>query len=449
MKRFVDSNPTVFIHETINTVGRHQMLSQSGEKWLSALSVPSPARWVLLASLINCVGLGLTIPFLFPYLTVAHSYSPSFVALLVSLISALAFVVGVASGPIIDRLGPVMVLIPSFAVACAGLWTIAFVQSKAIAVVAVALFGIGGAALPSGFNTLYTLVSEGEEERRRIFGLGFAVVNLGAGLGGLIGGTLVGDGSLINYRRLYVLDGTTSLAAMMILLALSPRFSMTRIACGKGAVDVLVQPDSRIRPKYRAGYLHVLQNRSFRRFLLVVLLLQSAAYVQFQFGFVAFAVTEGGVTPRVLSMAFALNCIIVVALQVPMNERLKHIDGTWILSIAALILAASWTRLGVTGVVGTLGGVVVIAGVMVFVALFSVAETMIAPLIPAIANRLAEDNLRGRYNASLQATTVFAATVVPVVDGPLIGAGQGRWWVAGIAILALLAARVIARSRLD
>ena len=70
-------------------------------------------------------------------------------------------------------------------------------------------------------------------------------------------------------------------------------------------------------------------------------------------------------------------------------------------------------------------------GVVACSAIFGFGETMLSPVMPALTNALATDELRGRYNAMSSMIFGISGVIGPVTAGPLIGAADGAVWVVG------------------
>ncbi len=93
-------------------------------------------------------------------------------------------------GTLIDRFGARRVLIVGMLSMIAGCTLLAYATHPAVAAVAVMLIGVNFGVSWPGFNALIATVVEGEV-RQQYFGVNFALVNLGIGVGGVIGGFFV------------------------------------------------------------------------------------------------------------------------------------------------------------------------------------------------------------------------------------------------------------------
>ena len=81
-------------------------------------------------------------------------------------------------------------------------------------------------------------------------------------------------------------------------------------------------------------------------------------------------------------------------------------------------------------------------------AIFAFGETLLQPTIPAITNDLADDELRGRYNALSSGAFQSAAIIAPPIAGFLIGHGLATLYIA-IMVVGTLLCGVLAIARLE
>jgi MFS family permease len=114
------------------------------------------------------------------------------------------------------------------------------------------------------------------------------------------------------------------------------------------------------------------------------------------------------------------------------------------LALMAVVWAAAWTMLGASGLVpGTAVATLLLIGSL---AVFGAGETLLSPIVPAITNDLASDELRGRYNAVGALAFQVAAVSAPVVAGVLLDRGLAGAFigllVGGCVALAVSALRL-------
>ncbi|MEU4370660.1 MFS transporter [Micromonospora chersina] len=397
-----------------------------------ALPARPEARRMLIGTLLSAVGRGLTLPFLFIYLTDVRGLSDTRAGLVIGWFGAVTLALSPLGGTLIDRFGARRVVLPCLVVEAIGTGSLALVDSTATAFGVMTLIAIGSSAIWAGQNTILASLT-GDGERQRVFGLNFALLNLGIGVGGLISGAVVDVDRPVTFQAIYVLDAVSYLMPGLILLTLphvGHRLAGNRAAdTGAGA----------------GGYLTVLRDRPFRRLVLFGLVLTTCGYAQIEVGFAAYSVRVVEVSPRVVAWALAGNTVMIVLSQLLVIRRMEGRSRTGALAAVGAVFATAWLVLGAAGVIGTGNALLAALGVVACSAIFGFGETMLSPVMPALTNALATDELRGRYNAMSSMIFGISGVIGPVTAGPLIGAAHGRLWVA-VVVGGCLTASVLALS---
>ncbi|MFF5071228.1 MFS transporter [Micromonospora olivasterospora] len=163
------------------------------------------------------------------------------------------------------------------------------------------------------------------------------------------------------------------------------------------------------------------------------LVLTTCGYAQIEVGFTAYAVRVAEVSPRVVAWALAGNTVMIVLAQLLVIKRLEGRSRTGALALVGAVFAGAWLTLGAAGLVGNGDALLAALGVVARSAIFGFGETMLSPVMPALTNALATDELRGRYNAMSSMISGISGVIGPVTAGPLIGAADGMVWVAFVA----------------
>ncbi|MEU5529794.1 MFS transporter [Micromonospora chersina] len=397
-----------------------------------ALPARPEARRILIGTLLSAVGRGLTLPFLFIYLTDVRGLSDARAGLVIGWFGAVTLALSPLGGTLIDRFGARRVVLPCLVVEAIGTGSLALVDSTATAFGVMTLIAIGSSAIWAGQNTILASLT-GDGERQRVFGLNFALLNLGIGVGGLISGAVVDVARPVTFQAIYMLDAVSYLMPGLILLSL-PHVGH-RLAQHRAA-------DTGTAP---GGYLTVLRDRPFRRLVLFGLVLTTCGYAQIEVGFAAYSVRVVEVSPRVVAWALAGNTVMIVLSQLLVIRRMEGRSRTGALAAVGAVFATAWLVLGAAGVVGTGNALLAALGVVACSAIFGFGETMLSPVMPALTNALATDELRGRYNAMSSMIFGISGVIGPVTAGPLIGAAHGRLWVA-VVVGGCLTASVLALS---
>ncbi|MFI6261329.1 MFS transporter [Micromonospora sp. NPDC051006] len=386
------------------------------------------ARRMLLGTLLSAVGRGLTLPFLFIYLTDVRGLTDARAGLVIGWYGAVTLALSPLGGTLIDRFGARRVVLPCLLIEAVGTGSLALVDSTASAFLVMTVIAVGSSAIWSGQNTILASLTD-DGERQRVFGLNFALLNLGIGIGGLTSGAIIDTSRPVTFQTIYLLDAVSYLMPALILLTL-PGVGH-RLAAGPVGERLSA-----------GGYLTVLRDRPFRRLVIFGLVLTTCGYAQIEVGFAAYAVRVVEVSPRVVAWALAGNTVMIVLAQLLVIRRMEGRSRTAALAVVGAVFALAWLVLGAAGVVGTSNALLAALGVVACSAIFGFGETLLSPVMPALTNALATDELRGRYNAMSSMIFGISGVIGPVTAGPLIGAADGKIWVIAVVSGCLIASLV-------
>lgn len=397
-----------------------------------ALPSRPEARRILIGTVFSSLGRGFTLPFLFVYLTEVRDIPKSTAGLLIGWFGLLTLVIAPVGGTLIDRLGARRVVLPALLIEAAAMGALAF-AANAWQVWVVLTFGaLGGSTIWAGQNTILTSLTS-EDERQKVFGFQFAVLNLGIGVGAAISGSIVDTARPGTFQLIYLLDMLCYLAPVAVLLSM-PRVGLR-----------LVERKPKEQRGKEKGYLEVLRHRPFRRLMVFSLLLTISGYAQLEVGFAGFAIDVVGVTPQIIGYAFTANTLVIVVAQLFVIRKLQGRSRTAALAGVGAIFAVAWLVLGLAGLVDGSNAVLSAIGVITFGAVFALGETLLSPTQPTMVNALATDELRGRYNALAGMIWGMSAIVAPVSAGPLLQLGLEGVWL-GLVIVGCLVASLLALS---
>jgi MFS family permease len=376
--------------------------------------------------LFGTIAEGMALPYLFIYLTHVRHISPTWAGLIGAWVGLAGLFLAGPAGSLADRFGSRPVYLGLVVIFGVGVIGYAGVHSIWQGFLAATLAAAGGPPLFGTYNTLLASIAS-ERDAPRLFAIGFAVLNLGIGLGSVLGGLIANDHHASSFVLIYLLDGVGGIAGAALILPLR-------------------QIGRRLEPteahEENGGYRAVLRDPVFRRFLLLGVTLMSVAYGQLEFGFPAFAVDVGGLSTKIVGWAFAANCMTIVSVQVWAANRIEGIRRTRVLAVVALLVGGSWAILAASAAAHHHGKTIPIVGSFAFAIVFSLGEVLMSPVLPALTNALAVDQLRGRYNALASMTMGVPSVIGPLIAGPLIGNGYWPTWLALVLAGAIAAALI-------
>ena len=180
-------------------------------------ALPTEGRWLLSTVAIQTLGRGLTLPFTVIYLHEVRGFDLSLSGTLMALIAISGFVVTGPGGTLTDRYGARAILLGGLTAMMAGNVLLAFATTPSVAAVALVLIGINFGISWPAFNALIAAVVSGDL-RQQYFGVNFALVNLGIGVGGIIGGLYVDVNEPDTFAAIFLLDAASALIPMALLL---------------------------------------------------------------------------------------------------------------------------------------------------------------------------------------------------------------------------------------
>lgn len=401
------------------------LTSRSGEADAHARAAPARTIWIISATrTIAALGTGLTLP-----LTLVYLHQMRGIPLAVTgELFALAAVAGLAAMPLtgvaLDRLGarPVLVtVLIGQALAATGL---AWAHSSATALAVMVLQGASLGPSNPAYTTMIGGLGLSPEQQQRAFGWTFTTVNAAIGVGGAIGGAVVDVRHVATVQALF-LGNALATAVCAGLVARLPN-----------------QRAEHEEKRKTTGYLDVLRIPSLRTVVLISVLLASTGYATLDAGAPAYATVVARVPVRVIPLALTVNTIVIVTVQPLVLRLIRGTRSSRALVITGVTWAVAWAVLGTAGLPPTSAGRSTV--VLVYAGLFGVGETLMAPVLGPLVNRLAPPHLRGRANSLSQAAFSLSLVVAPVFSTVLISAGVPWLWIGllsggslGTAVLGL------------
>ena len=390
------------------------------------------ARRLLAATFCSATGRGLTLPFMFIYLTKVRDVPSSTAGLVIAWMAVCTLAIGPVGGWAVDRFGARRVVLPLLLVEAIGVGSVGFAHTAWQAFLSVTLIGLGGGVIWGANTTILASVTD-SAERQKTFGLSFALLNLGIGTGTVIAGAIVDLDRASTFQLVYLIDATLYLVPFVNLLTM-PTVGR-RLATPSASATTHRQP----------GYREVFAHRGFRRLLAFSIVLTISGYAQIEVGFTAFSIDIAHVGPRTVAYAFTANTLVIVLAQLFVVRLIQGRSRTRLLSLVGLIMAASWLILAVAGAVDGRNLAISAVAVIACAAVFAAGETLLSPISPTLLNALATDELRGRFNALGSMVWGISGIVGPITAAPLIGGGHSTIWL-GLTIAGCLTAALLSAS---
>lgn len=353
---------------------------------------PAAVWWMAACNLILWTGRGMVVPFIVIFFSQIIGLSASLVGLGIAAagIAGIVFVLVIAG--LIDRRGghPVLVaciLIYAFAILGHTLATNIWLFFAMTLVMNMS----SQVYWPASDSTIASLT---DASRVTVAMSALRVANaVGIGLGGLIGGLIVSNGGLPEYRMLFITSAAFVLTAGVLVRLKVPNTPLqARNAEGNHGTWQDVRPDRL--------YLYACS----------VLMLMIIGFSQMQVTVPAFLRREAGVDEGMIGLLFLVNTALVILLQLPLAEWVSRHNVGRLLAIAGVMWAGAFAVMLLASDYG------MPAAIGVFI-LFTAGELIFMPATAVIPVRLAPPHLRGRYFSLLSVGWGLSYAIASLLGG--------------------------------
>ncbi|MFF6939414.1 MFS transporter [Streptomyces lavendulae] len=387
-------------------------------------------RRIQAGNALTAFGIGFTVPFLYIYVAQVRGLgsmaaTSAFVAFALGALVALPF-----TGRIIDRRGPVPVVIGAAVAASVGALSLGLSTGIVAILLSALALGAGQAVMQPALATMIVWCST-PSTRTRAFALQFFMQNLGLGIGGLVGGQIVDESRPASFTLLFGIEAVM----FLVLAAVIATVRMPQVA---GLKDAMPQKDG---AQAGGGWKRMLQHKAMVQLCVLGFVLFFACYGQFESGLAAFGTEAAGITPSTLGFALAANTGAIVVAQFVVLRLVEKRRRTRVIALVGLIWTVAWVIAGFSGLGH--GSAVMAAGAFVTTyALFGIGEAMLSPTLAPLVADLAPEGSVGQYNSAFALVKQMALALGPL--GVPLGAGIPMLYIGvfvavslGIAWLAL------------
>lgn len=377
----------------------------------------------------SSLGGGLVLALFVVYLNQVRGIPLQTAGLVLTYQALLGLVLAPLVGSLVDRVGPKPVLLTALLVEAVGVLAFGFVTTAAQAFAAGTVMALGNAGLWAPQAALIARLST-PEHRQRVFGLQFMLLNLGLGLGGLVGALILDVRDPGTFTAMYALDAMSFLVYFALVLSLR----------GVSGPEVH-EPNDGDGP---GGYREVLGDVRLRRYLVGALVLMTCGYGSMDAGLPAFMTIVVGLPVNAIGVVFFVNTAVIVVGQVWVLKRIEGRSRTRALAVVGLLWGVFWVVVALSA-----GFPPLVAGVLITVgfAVFAVGEMMFSPVAPSLINAFAPPHLRGRYNAVGGLVWSVSGALGPALAGIIIGGGWGVAWALMLAAGAVVSSLIFLSLR--
>ncbi|MFF4447174.1 MFS transporter [Streptomyces sp. NPDC001502] len=386
-------------------------------------------RRIQAGNALTAFGIGFTVPFLYIYVAQVRDLGSmaatcAFVAFALGALVALPF-----TGRVIDRRGPVPVVIGAAVIASVGALSLGLSTGIAGILLSALALGAGQAVMQPALATMIVWCST-PSTRTRAFALQFFMQNLGLGIGGLIGGQIVDESRPGSFTLLFGIEA-------VMFLVLAGVIATVRLPQVQGFKDA--------RPKDTtqagSGWKRLLRHKAMVQLCVLGFVVFFACYGQFESGLAAFGTEAAGISPSTLGFALAANTGAIVVAQFVVLKLVEKRRRSRVIALVGLIWTVAWLIAGFSGL-GHGSAMMAAAAFITTYALFGIGEAMLSPTLAPLVADLAPEGSVGQYNSAFALVKQMALALGPL--GVPLGAGVPMLYIGvfvlvslGIAALAL------------
>jgi MFS family permease len=382
--------------------------------------------WLLQAGgVVNSFGNGIILPFLVIYFHDVRGFGLGTAGLAVAVASAAQLTAGIAAGPIIDRLGPRLTLGTGLVVQAVGFGLLPFVREPWQAFALMAVEGAGSACFWPSQSTLVSRLTPGAR-RHAAFAQQRLTMNLGIGLGGLVGGLIAQVRDPGTFTVLFTLDALTFLGYVVVLAFIRD----PGLAAGESDAP--------------ASYGAVIRHKTFVGLWALNFLFVMAGYSLLNL-LPQFARDHSHVSEREIGLIFAVNTAVIVIAQLPLSHWIEGRRRMRALALMPALWAVAWLVVDATG--AWLEATAAFVAFGLAAALLGAGECFHGPAHQALVADIGPPHLRGRYFAVHSLSWGLAGTVGPAVGGFVLAAAPFALWPAAAAVCVLTSLAALSLER--
>jgi MFS family permease len=265
------------------------------------------------------------------------------------------------------------------------------------------------------------------EKRHRAFALQRVALNLGIGLGGLVGGLIANSSDASSFTILFLVDAATYVG-MVFVLPFVPEPQLEE------AIDETLDAER------GAGYRTVVRDRALLSLIALNVVFISAGYAPFEL-LPVFAKNHNGVSESWIGVIFFFNTMALVVAQLPVARLAEGRSRMKVLAIMPASFAVCWLIVLAGG--ATLDGTEAAVVFVLAATIFGLASCVHGPTQAALVADLAPSRLRGRYMALSSMSWEIGFAIGPAVGGIILAVAPLALWPLAAAVMAVSVVAVL------
>lgn len=343
--------------------------------------------WILsVATLINRAGT-MVLPFIALYTNQILNVSKGDAGLVLAAYGIGAFISAPFSGKLSDKIGSLRMMKVSLLSTGSFLFLYSFITNFFLFLSLTFIWAILSEAFrPASMSFISSEITS--DRRKTAFALNRLAINLGMSVGPVIGGIL----STINFHLLFYVDGITSLAAGAFLIL----FPWEKHELTEEEPEIKAQTSNHQKVSVFAD----------KRLIYFLLALIPVEIVFFQHigALPLFIVSDLGFSNAVFGLLTAVNTVLIIFIEVPLNDSMRYWDDKKSLALGALLSGVGFGLMAFTDT---------IPPIVMLIVVWTFGEMIFFPSSGEYVAKIAPVKQRGEYMGYFQMSFSFAFMVGP------------------------------------
>ncbi len=393
--------------------------------WQDLKKLPRELWLLCLATLVNRMGT-MALPFLVLYFTRSLGFSTARAGGMMAIYGLTALLVGPIAGRLCDRWGAYRLM--ELTLVSSGIVLILFPFAKSFwsVLFMTILFAATNEAFRPANMALVGKLGPAQQ-RKAAFALMRLAVNLGMSVGPAAGGFLVHH----SFQLLFLVDGATTLIAVGILMLTSFRKTIM-----KQEEDLRAAQEAQSNRENDGWLLKAFFTDPALRIFLLGILPVAAVFFQHVSAMPLYLVRDLHFAESDYGMLFALNTLLIITLEIPLNSMTSHWSYRRTLTLGSILFALGF---------GGLAFANSFLEVALTIVVWSFGEMVLFPSMSAYVSEIAPKDRHGEYMGLYVMTFSLAFLVGPWAGTTVLEHfGSKTLWISTF-VVGLLSALVLGR----
>jgi len=356
--------------------------------WRGVGGLPASVWFVFATTLVNRAG-AMVVPFMVLYVTRHLGVRPALGGMALTVYGIGGLLGAPIAGRLCDRVGPFVVLRGSLLLSGLILLTFPLTSRFGIFLAITLIWSLVAESVrPASLAALTSVVRP--EQRKAAVALNRLAINLGMSVGPAVGGFL----ATVSFPLLFVADGATAIAASLVLTTLMAWRPVASLGAGVRSATSAHE---------RGKGASVLRDPRALIFLTGVFLM-AVVFYQHEGAMPLFLVRDLHYRESFYGILFAVNTVLIVLLEVPLNLAMQRWSHRWTLVLGATLFAIGF---------GSMAVLHSVPGLLLAAVIWTFGEMIAMPASGAYAADIAPPGRAGAYAGAYASTFSLAILVGP------------------------------------